>query len=232
LDGLITSVASCIIGEKTMKLPFTAEQFFDVFRHYNETVWPAQVALNLLALVAIGLWIRRPQNSGRLISGVLGLLWAWTGIVYHLIYFTAINKAAFAFGAVFLAGSCAFLWAGVIKAQLEFTSTNAIHRVLGSILVVFALLVYSALSGFFGHGYPAMPTFGLPCPITIFTVGMLCFLAAPFPRYVFATPIVWSVVGSQAAFLLGVYQDVGLLIAGIIAAYLIVESKRVGPRPA
>lgn len=215
-----------------MKLPFTAEQFFDVFRQYNETVWPAQVALNLLALLAIGLRIWRRQKSGRLISGVLGLLWAWTGIVYHLIYFTAINKAAFAFGAVFLAGSCAFLWAGVIKAQLEFTSTNAIHRILGSVLVVFALLLYPALSVLFGHGYPAMPTFGLPCPTTIFTVGMLCFLAAPFPRYVFAAPIVWSVVGSQAAFLLGVYQDLGLLFAGIIAVFLIVESKRVGPRPA
>lgn len=208
-----------------MKLPFTAEQFFDVFRQYNEAVWPAQFALNLLALAAVGLWIWRRPNSGRLISAILGLLWAWTGIAYHLIYFTAINKAAFAFGVVFLAGSGAFLWAGVIKGQLAFTSANAIHRILGSVLVAFALLLYPALSGLFGHGYPAMPTFGVPCPTTIFTIGMLCLLSAPFPRYVLAAPVMWSAVGSQAAFLLGAYQDFGLLVAGIIAIFLIRGAK-------
>ena len=215
-----------------MKLPFSAEQFFDVFRQYNETVWPAQVALNLLALVAIGLLIWRRQDSSRLISGVLAALWAWTGVVYHLIFFTAINKAAFAFGAVFIAGSGAFLWAGVVKRQLVFTSTNVIRRVLGSVLVVFALLVYPALSWFFGHVYPAMPTFGLPCPTTIFTIGMLCFLAAPFPRYVLAAPVLWAAVGSQAALLLGVYQDLGLLVAGVIAVFLVVASRRADPSPA
>lgn len=208
-----------------MKLPFTAEQFFDLFRQYNEAVWPAQIVLNLLALAAVGLWIWWRPNSGRLISAILGLLWAWTGIAYHLIYFTAINKAAFAFGMVFLAGSGAFLWAGVIKGQLAFTSANVIHRILGSVLVVYALLLYPALSGLFGHGYPAMPTFGVPCPTTIFTIGMLYLLSAPFPRYVLAAPVMWSAVGSQAAFLLGAYQDFGLLVAGIIAIFLIRGAK-------
>lgn len=36
-----------------MKLPFTVEQFFGIFRDYNETVWPAQVVLLGLALAAI-----------------------------------------------------------------------------------------------------------------------------------------------------------------------------------
>lgn len=211
-----------------MKLPFTADQFFDVFRQYNEAVWPAQAALILLAVAAIGLCIWRRPYSGRLVSAILGLLWAWTGIAYHLIYFTAINKAAIAFAAVFLAGSAAFLWAGVVKGQLVFTSANTIHRVLGGILLVYALLVYPVLTGVLGHPYPAMPTFGLPCPTTIFTIGMLCLLAAPFPRYVLVAPVLWSAVGSQAAFLLGVYADIGLLVAGIVALFLFVESRLTG----
>lgn len=40
-----------------MKLPFTPEQFFEVFRQYNEAVWPTQLALNLVALIAIGLLV-------------------------------------------------------------------------------------------------------------------------------------------------------------------------------
>ncbi|RJQ84622.1 MAG: hypothetical protein C4519_04605 [Desulfobacteraceae bacterium] len=212
-----------------MQLPFTAEQFFDLFGQYNEAVWPAQVVLNLLALGAIGLWIQGRPHSGRLISGLLAFLWAWTGIAYHWIYFTTINKAAYAFGLVFILGCAAFLWAGVIKGQLAFTSKNMIQRATGGVLVVFALFVYPALSVLFGHIYPAMPTFGLPCPTTIFTIGMLCFLAAPFPRYVLAAPVLWAAVGSQAAILLGVYQDLGLLIAGIVGVFLIGAAKRTCP---
>ena len=211
-----------------MQLPFTADQFFDVFRQYNEAVWPAQAALTVLALAAISLCIWRRPHADRLISGVLALLWGWTGIAYHLIYFTAINKAAFAFGAVFLAGSGAFLWAGVIKGQLAFTSSDTVHRVLGGILLVYALLVYPLLSEVLGHVYPATPTFGLPCPTTIFTIGMLCLLATPFPKYVLAAPVLWAAVGSQAAFLLGVYADFGLLVAGFIALFLLVESRLTG----
>ena len=207
-----------------MNLPFTANQFFDVFRQYNEAVWPAQIALTVLAIAAVGLCIWRRPRSDRLISGILGLLWAWTGIAYHLIHFTAINKAAFGFGAVFLVGSGAFLWTGVLKGQLAFTSTKTIDRVLGAILLVYALLVYPALSAMLGHPYPTLPTFGLPCPTTIFTIGMLCFLAAPFPRYILVAPLLWSAVGSQAAFLFGVYADFGLLVAGIVAVYLLAES--------
>lgn len=211
-----------------MKLPFTPEQFFDVFRQYNEAIWPTQLALNLLALAAIALLVWRRPYSDRLISAVLALLWAWTGIAYHLIFFTAINQAAVAFGAVFLTGSGAFLWAGVVKGQLAFASSRTSHRILGGVLIVFAVVAYPALAELLGHGCPAMPTFGVPCPTTIFTIGVLCFLAAPFPRNVLAAPVLWAAIGSQAAFLLGVYQDLGLLVAGIMAGYLILVARKAG----
>ena len=208
-----------------MKLPFTSEQFFDVFRLYNETVWPAQFVLNLLAVTAVALCIWRPRQSGRLISAILALLWAWTGIAYHLVFFTTINKAAYAFGAVMFAGSAAFFWAGVVNEQLAYTTANAVHRIVGSVLLVYALILYPLVSGALGHAYPHMPTFGLPCPTTIFTIGMLCLLAAPFPKYVLAAPILWAAIGSQATFLLGVYADLGLLVAGVVALFLFFESK-------
>lgn len=209
-----------------MQIPFTAEQFFDIFRQYNEAVWPAQVALTLLAIVATGLVALYRSQGDRLISGILGLLWAWTGVAYHLAYFSVINKAAFAFGALFLAGSAGFLWAGVIKGQLAFASTARTDRVLGGILLAYALLIYPVLSMLSGHSYPTMPTFGLPCPTTIFTIGMLCFLAQPFPKYILVAPILWAAVGSQAAILFSVYADIGLLVAGVVAIYLFARASR------
>src|SRR6478735_636787 len=49
---------------------------------------------------------------------------------------------------------------------------------------------------------PAVPTFGLPCPTTIFTIGVLLFAKAPVPRSAFIVPVLWALVGSTAAFTL------------------------------
>jgi hypothetical protein len=68
--------------------------FFAVFAAYNTAVWPAQVVLYALAVVLLGLAIRsRPGDQGAISLG-LGLLWAWTGVAYHWLHFTAINCSA------------------------------------------------------------------------------------------------------------------------------------------
>jgi len=68
----------------------------------------------------------------------------------------------------------------------------------------------------FGHRYPRVPTFGLPCPTTIFTLGILLLASFPFPKSVFIVPFLWSVVGTSAAFQLGVLQDLSLLVSGLL----------------
>ena len=72
-------------------MPFTIEQFLEVFREYNEAVYPAQWALLLSALVAVGLSFVRTELSARIIVVILAVQWAWMGIAYHLIFFTQIN---------------------------------------------------------------------------------------------------------------------------------------------
>lgn len=44
-----------------MRLPFTIEQFYGVFRQYNEAVWPAQIVFGALWL-ALGAWL--PGDGG------------------------------------------------------------------------------------------------------------------------------------------------------------------------
>ena len=207
-----------------MQLPFTAAQFFDVFRQYNDAVWPAQIALVALAATALML-VARPQSwSGRAISGILAFFWMWLGVAYHLMFFAAVNPAAYAFAAVSIVGAAAFVWQGVVKQRLTFTTARSARTVVGFALMAFALVAYPAWSVYAGHQYPAMPTFGLPCPTTLFTVGMLCLLVPPYPRAPLLVPVLWCLVGAQAAFLLGVYQDLGLIIAGVVGVGLIIRS--------
>jgi len=203
-----------------MHLPFTIDQFFDVFRQYNEAVWPAPVILASLAVLCVLLVVRPQPWTSRFVSGVLAVLWVWVAFAYHLAFFARINVLAYAFAAVSVAGAGLFLWFGVVRHTMVFASQNRNPTVAGMVLAIYALLVYPMLSNLTGHHYPGMPTFGLPCPTTIFTIGMLAFLERPMPRMVFAAPLLWCVVGVQGAFLLGVTQDLGLAAAAAIGVWV------------
>jgi hypothetical protein len=207
-------------------LPFSREQFFEVFARYNDGVMPLQLGLFLLALSALGALVVRRRGSDRVVSAILAALWAWMGVVYHFLYFAAVNPAAPLFGIMFLVGAGMFAWAGVVRGRLAFNGENRARRITGHVLIVYSLVVYPLLSVLLGREYPGMPTFGLPCPTTIFTIGMLAFLSTPFPRAVLIVPLAWTVIGGEAAFLLGVHEDVGLIAAGLAGAWLAFDLPR------
>lgn len=211
-----------------MRLPFSVDQFFAVIRQYNEAVWPAQVLLLMVGLTAIALLLWKRSWSSVAISGILALLWTWMGVVYHLAFFTSINPLAYVFGAISLVGAAVFVWLGVLRRELDFILRRDGQGLMGMVLVVFALLIYPAWSSIAGHAYPNLPTFGLPCPTTIFTIGMLAMAVGSKVRVALVVPILWSLVGGQAAFLLDVPPDWGLLAAGLIALGL---ASRVGRFP-
>lgn len=207
-----------------MNLPFSVDQFYGVFRAYNEALWPFQLLPVGLAIVAIILVLRPRRGAGAIVSGILAFLWAWLALAYHFVFFADINPLAYVFAGFSLAGAVVFFWHGVVRRRLHFSWTGSAGAYAGAALVVFALVVYPAWSWYAGHGYPAMPTFGVPCPTTIFTIGLLAFLVPPYPRGPFVVPILWCLVGVQAAFLLGVHQDTGLIAAGLVGAALLVRA--------
>jgi Family of unknown function (DUF6064) len=206
-------------------IPFTAEAFYGVFTAYNTVVWPMQFALLALGLLAVMLLIRQPGYASVGISAILTILWVWQALVYHLAFFTAINSLAYAFAALFITGAATFFWQGVVRKKMIFKITTGWRMAAGWSLLIFALLIYPAWTYFTGHRYPAFPTFGLPCPTTLFTIGVLEFLVTPYPRSVFIVPILWCFVGSQAAFAFDVWADLGLIAAGLLGLVLALQSK-------
>lgn len=209
-------------------MPFTVDQFFGVFRAYNETLWPAQIFLLALAVVALGFVAFPRRWSAVGVSAILAFLWAWLGLAYHLAFFAVINPLAYVFSTLSVAGALVFAWQGIVRRTLEFRLSRSARTGVGMLLVLFALIGYPAWSAHAGHRYPAMPTFGLPCPTTLFTVGVLAFLVRPYPRSVLVVPVIWCLVGAQAAFLLDVPQDLGLLGAAAVGSCLLLRS-RAGP---
>jgi len=203
-----------------MKLPFTLEQFLDIFRQYNISVWPIQVVLVVLALAATYFSIFKRSYSDKIIVSVLTFLWLWMGIVYHLIHFSSINKAAIVFGLLFIIQALLIFYLGIIKNKLRFQFSLNRYGITGMVLILFALIIYPLLAYRLGHVYPSSPTFGLPCPTTIFTFGILLFSSSRVPFIVFIIPAIWSIIGFSAAVSLGMKEDTGLLIAALICTIM------------
>lgn len=209
-----------------MKLPFTVEQFLEIFKNYNQSVYPMQIVLYLLATVAIFLSIRKKRHSSRIINAILAFLWLWMGVVYHLVYFSQINKAAYLFGSIFILQGLLFLYLGVFNDKLSYKIKAGAFGFTGALLVIFALIIYPILGYSFGHIYPASPTFGLPCPTTIFTFGILLWHDKRLPFTILIIPLLWSIIGFFAALKLGIREDTGLLIAGILGFTMIALGNR------
>ncbi len=204
-----------------MKLPFTPDQFLKVLEDYNLSVWPMQIICNLLALVIIILAIKKTKTSASIISLILAFFWIWMGIMYHYAFFTSINKAAYLFGSLFVLQGILFIYFHFFKQGLSFRFSNDLYGLTGSVLMVYALIIYPVLGYFFGHVYPSSPTFGLPCPTTIFTFGILLWCKKKIPAILLLIPLIWSVIGFSASYFLGILEDVGLIVSALLFLFLV-----------
>ncbi|EYD74584.1 hypothetical protein Rumeso_03880 [Rubellimicrobium mesophilum DSM 19309] len=199
-------------------MPFTAEQFFAVFAAYNQAIWPLQIVACLAGLLAVAFLLRPSRGAGQGIATVLALFWAMNGLGYHWTWFAPINPVARLFAAAFVAEAVLLALAPVLFRELRFSVRADARSWLGLALIAYALVLYPALGALAGHSWPEVPVFGVaPCPTVIFTIGML--LLAPWraARWLLVVPVLWSAVGGSAATLLGVPQDYGLIVAGLVA---------------
>ena len=213
-----------------MNLPFSLADFLNVFKDYNQSIFPLQIVFYFIAFLCIYFLFTENKNTTRLISITLAFLWLWMGIVYHIIFFSKINAAAYVFGGLFILQGIMFAGCGLIRKKLSFEYTKSVNNYIGLVFLLYALIIYPVLGYNLGHAYPYSPTFGLPCPTTIFTFGILLFTNQKMPWHLLTIPLLWSVIGFTAALSLTIYEDTGLLVAGVTGfVLLIVGNKKFEP---
>ncbi len=215
-----------------MNLPFTPEQFLGVFERYNLAIWPLQVVAYVLGAAAVALALRKTRYSVQVIGCILAFFWLWTAVAYHLVSFSPINPIARVFGALFVVQGILWLAHLVARPALSFRMGSGLIALVGWTFVVYAMVVYPIVGALSGHGYPYSPAFGLaPCPTTIFTFGLLLWTDRQVPRYLVVIPLLWSLLGPAAALSLGIREDFGLLVAGLLGTALVIwRDRRVTPQ--
>ncbi|HAH24743.1 MAG TPA: hypothetical protein DCL77_13485 [Prolixibacteraceae bacterium] len=201
---------------KSMKTPFSVEQFFHVFEQYNLEIFPGQIVIALLGILGLVLLQVKAPIKDRYIGVFLGLLWIWTGLIYHIAFFSIINEAAYLFGDLFILQGILFLY-NSFKGRLHFSIEPDIADYIGYFFILFGLVIYPLIGLISKGSITGIISLGLPCPSVIFTFGFLILTKDHLPKYLLIIPSVWALIGISAAVNFGVYQDLMILISAIFA---------------
>src|SRR6476646_7156738 len=141
-------------------LPFTTEQFVAVFAHYNHAIWPVQAFAYFLGGVAVIFLFRESGWSDRIIAGILATMWIWTGLVYQFAFFAEINRAAYLFGAMYIAQGVAIAYAGICR-RINFGFRSDAAGWIGVTLVAYAAVLYPLIGILAGANPAELPVFGV-----------------------------------------------------------------------
>jgi uncharacterized protein DUF6064 len=206
-----------------LELPFSRDQFLDVFEAYNRALVAPAAGMWLFAL-AVTISIVRGRDVTRWAFAVQALLWAWSGVAYHAVFFARVNPAARLFAGLFVVQAAAFAWLATIEAAPRVAWRRDVRHAVALSVATYGL-AYPFVAAVAGS-YPRTPTFGVPCPTTIFTIGLLL-ATNPLPRWLVIIPLMWSVVGGSAALVLDMPADAVLLLGGaVLAIYAFIPSAR------
>lgn len=195
-------------------MPFTQEEFLEVFAVYNVAMWPLPVLSYVLGIMAVGLTFWRSRGATATILVALALMWLVNGVAYHWSFFARINPIARLFGLLFVLQAFLLAGASLLYPSFRVTAQRDARTIAGLGLAVFAMVFYPVVGRIAGHVFPAVPIFGLaPCPTTIFTIGLLLMGTLQWARWLLVVPAIWAMIGGSAAILLNVPQDYGLIVA-------------------
>ena len=200
-----------------MKTPFTTEQFFSVFENYNHSIFPIQIILFFLGVCALIIIGSKMKQKDKFVAGLLGFLWLWIGIFYHIGFFSGINKIAYGFGVLFILQGLFISWEGVLLYNLKFEFKTSLQAYFGYFFILYGLIIYPVVGYLIEQNLSRTISIGLPCPTIILSFGFFLLCDKKFSKYLLIIPSLWAVIGISAALKLGIYQDSMMLIAAIIA---------------
>ena len=164
-----------------MKTPFTIDQFFAVFEKYNTAVYPAQIIFFVAGISAIAFLHSVTRNKGKIITIILSALWLWNSLVYHLMFFSTINKAAVGFCFLFFIQAVLMLYESLVKRRLDFGFGHRIKDYAGYGFVLYGLFLYPVIDLLAGHDITGVISLGLPCPTNHFDLWIFSAFLSEIP---------------------------------------------------
>jgi len=208
-------------------LPYTAEVWFALFDEYNRAIRPLQGVSLFLTASILMLALRSRENRSRIIVAILAAGWVWTGSVFHLVYFSEINFAAPVYGAVFILQGVLLFWSGVYRNRISIRFQRKPTSYAGAAIFILSAVILPVIDWHHGLSWTDA-RFALLAPGATagLTLGLLMMVDRRPPLWVGAIPVLWTTVAGAHAAVLGVYQDIALTAAGLVALFWLIARAR------
>jgi hypothetical protein len=209
-------------------MSFSIEMLLGYFAVYNERIWPMQLLGYIVALLALVPLFRQGKAWNRVVTGVLALIWLWLGLVFWMPA-AGENAPLYVPTVLFIVQGVLFLIALARERIAYGRPERGVDMAIGLTFVTYALVGYPLVGLLVGHVYPYAvfpPLF--PCPFIIFFFGVL-FFAERVPRHLLIIPALWAATGILWSYL-GMVEDIGMLIAGLVGVIGLVARERAARR--
>lgn len=208
-------------------LMFSPDTYYRLFELYNAAIWPAQIGALATGVVIFALMLSRFPWSGRAVSLLLAIAWAFAAHAYFYQRYATINIAAPYYAIAFAAQAVLLLLIGGAAGKLTFEKRGSWVKRAGLALFLFELAVQPLIGPLLGRSFGAVELFGIaPDPTALATLGVL--LAADRMRYeLMVIPLLWCAVTGATLWTMQAPDAFLMPAAGAIALGLAVyESRR------
>jgi hypothetical protein len=201
-------------------------EFLAMFARGNAAIWPMQLVCYVGALAMVGLALWPVRRLTPLICLLAAAYLVWEGIAYFGVADSGMHLAGL-WIAVFILEAALLLFAGVVRRDLVIAPRWNLASVLGGIFIGYSLVAYPIIGLLGGHSLSTLPLFGLaPCPTAIFFFGLLLWARPPAPTYLLPLLLAWGLCAAPSALGTGIVADVGLVVAGVTTAVVILWRDR------
>ena len=205
--------------------------FREVLLKYNREMWTLVYITYGMGLVSLFTIVFKPAAARWVVSVTLSALWLWSSIVFFVLKFSEVTPIFYAGSVLFFIQSVLFILAGSgkgLRHTLKFgRKPGGGSGALGIFAVMYALILYPLIGSISGYALTEGPWFGIaPCPLTIFTVGMLLLADGKVSRSLLVIPFIWAVMGVIPVFRYGLLADIGAIFFGVVGILLIVRRNR------
>ena len=201
---------------------FSIVDFLLVLENYNLSIWPLQIFAYLLIIIALFFSFKSTNYSTKIVLSILSFFWLFNAIVFSIIFWSPSHIFGYIFGVFCFIQGILFIHS-IRKSNIAIGYANKITTIIGVLFVIYATIGYQIFGYYLGHIYPKFFPVGLvPCPTTILTFGIFLIINNIQLKYIII-PLFISIGGFLAAYN-GVYEDVGLIITGILGSILLIQS--------
>lgn len=208
-------------------LLFSLQAYIGLFELLNTTLWPAHLITLALGLATGLLVLKRNVARCRLVWGLLGLSWIWTGWSFFSVQYAAINWAAAYVAPVFwLQGLLFGLFAVAPKCpDIKFTGTSAGRTAM--MLYLFALIGYPAATLALGRPFDSVEFIGISAdPGVVATLAILVLSRGGFTWLAWIVPLAWCALTGLTLWMVGSPEFFIAPLAGVVAVVAAVSARR------